>query len=41
MVWDDAAVLDGTRRMLDRRSRLIAEGERMIGWKLAFGDPSG
>ena len=38
-VWDDAAVLEGTRRMLDRRSRLIAEGERMIGWKLAFGAP--
>ena len=38
-VWDDAAVLEGTRLMLDRRSRLIEEGERMIGWKLAFGAP--
>lgn len=38
-VWDDASVLEGTRRMLDRRARLIEDGERMIGWKLAFGAP--
>jgi 2-keto-4-pentenoate hydratase len=25
--------------MLDRRARLIEQGERMIGWKLAFGAP--
>lgn len=37
--WDDPAVREGTRRMLDRRSRLLAEGGRMIGWKLGFGAP--
>lgn len=38
-VWDDVSVLEGTRRMLDQRAGLIEEGERMIGWKLAFGAP--
>lgn len=37
---DDPAVRDGMRRMLDRRSRLLAEGSRMIGWKLGFGAPA-
>lgn len=37
--WDEASVLEGTRRMLDRRSMLLEQGERMIGWKLAFGAP--
>ena len=37
--WDHASVLEGTRRMLDRRSKLLEQGERMIGWKLAFGAP--
>lgn len=37
--WDGASVLEGTRRMLDRRSRLLEQGGRMIGWKLAFGAP--
>ena len=37
--WDDVSVLEGTRRMLDRRSRLLKQGEQMIGWKLAFGAP--
>jgi 2-keto-4-pentenoate hydratase len=37
--WDDASVLEGTRRMLERRSELLEQGERMIGWKLAFGAP--
>ena len=37
--WDDASVLESTRRMLERRARLLERGERMIGWKLAFGSP--
>ena len=37
--WDGPAVREGTRRMLDRRSRLLAGGSRMIGWKLGFGAP--
>jgi 2-oxo-3-hexenedioate decarboxylase len=37
--WDDASVLEGTRRMLDKRAALLEQGERMIGWKLAFGAP--
>jgi 2-oxo-3-hexenedioate decarboxylase len=37
--WDDASVLEGTRWMLDRRAALLEQGERMIGWKLAFGAP--
>ena len=37
--WDGASVLEGTRRMLDRRSRLLEQGGQMIGWKLAFGAP--
>lgn len=36
---DDAAVREGTKRMLEERARLIGRGERMIGWKLAFGAP--
>ena len=39
--WDHASVLEGTRLMLDRRARLLEHGERMIGWKLAFGAPHG
>jgi 2-keto-4-pentenoate hydratase len=35
----DTAIQEGMRRMLEERSRLIARGERMIGWKLAFGSP--
>jgi 2-keto-4-pentenoate hydratase len=37
--WDRASVLEGTRLMLDRRERLLEQGGRMIGWKLAFGAP--
>ncbi len=34
------AVRNGLRRMLERRSALLAEGGRAIGWKLAFGSPA-
>jgi 2-keto-4-pentenoate hydratase len=38
--WDDPAVREGTRRMLDERARLLDRGEGMIGWKLGFGAPA-
>ena len=38
--WSDPAVLDATRRMLERRARLVAQGEGTIGWKLGFGAPA-
>ena len=37
--WDDPQVREGTRMMLEQRRRLLKQGVRMIGWKLAFGAP--
>jgi 2-keto-4-pentenoate hydratase len=34
------SVRDGIRRMLEQRSTLLQQGERMIGWKLGFGAPA-
>jgi len=38
--WDNPAVREGMRRMLEHRAELVGRGERMIGWKLAFGAPA-
>lgn len=37
--WDNPAVRRGLELMLERRSELLARGERTIGWKLGFGAP--
>lgn len=37
--WEDPAVRDGTRRMLESRREFLDRGERTIGWKLGFGAP--
>ena len=37
--WDDPAVRDGMRRMLEHRSEYLDRGESTIGWKLGFGAP--
>lgn len=38
--WENPAVREGMRRLLEQRSELVGRGERMIGWKLAFGAPA-
>lgn len=38
--WENPAVRAGMRRMLEHRAELVSRGERMIGWKLAFGAPA-
>src|ERR1700754_3924467 len=37
--WDDPRVVDGTRRQLAARDRMLAEGARRLGWKLGLGAP--
>ena len=37
--WDNERVREGTRKMLDLRTRALDRGERPIGWKLGFGAP--
>jgi 2-keto-4-pentenoate hydratase len=38
-VWDDPRVERGLRAQLDLRRRRLAEGDRPVGWKVAFGAP--
>jgi 2-keto-4-pentenoate hydratase len=38
-VWDDPRVARGVSAQLELRSRRLAEGERPLGWKVAFGAP--
>jgi 2-keto-4-pentenoate hydratase len=38
-VWEDPRVERGLRAQLDLRRRRLAEGDRPIGWKVAFGAP--
>ncbi|HEX6300360.1 MAG TPA: fumarylacetoacetate hydrolase family protein [Acidimicrobiia bacterium] len=38
--WENPAVREGMRRLLEHRAGLVSRGERMIGWKLAFGAPA-
>jgi 2-keto-4-pentenoate hydratase len=39
-VWEDPRVDRGLRAQLGLRARRLAEGERAIGWKVAFGAPA-
>lgn len=38
--WEDPRVIDGTRRQLVERRRLLDTGVRHVGWKVGFGAPS-
>ena len=38
-VWDDPRVRRGLEAQLDLRRRRLAEGDRPLGWKVAFGAP--
>jgi 2-keto-4-pentenoate hydratase len=38
-VWEDPRVARGLRAQLELRRRRLAEGERPLGWKVAFGAP--
>ncbi len=37
--WADPRVVEGTRRQLEARDRMLAEGARRLGWKLGLGAP--
>jgi 2-keto-4-pentenoate hydratase len=37
--WEDPRVVEGTRRQLAERDRLLAAGARRLGWKLGLGAP--
>lgn len=37
--WEDPRVIEGTRRQLAVRDRMLAEGARRLGWKLGLGAP--
>lgn len=37
--WEDPRVVEGTRRQLAERDRMLAEGARRLGWKLGLGAP--
>jgi 2-keto-4-pentenoate hydratase len=37
--WEDPRVIDGTRRQLAERDRMLAAGARRLGWKLGLGAP--
>lgn len=37
--WEDPRVVEGTRRQLSERDRMLAEGARRLGWKLGLGAP--
>jgi 2-keto-4-pentenoate hydratase len=37
--WEDPRVIEGTRRQLDARDRMVADGARRLGWKLGLGAP--
>lgn len=38
--WEKPALREGMQRMLERRAEHVDRGERMVGWKLAFGAPA-
>ena len=38
-VWEDPGVERGLRAQLELRRRRLAEGDRPVGWKVAFGAP--
>jgi 2-keto-4-pentenoate hydratase len=35
--WEDPRVVEGTRRQLAERERMLADGARRLGWKLGLG----
>jgi 2-keto-4-pentenoate hydratase len=37
--WEDPRIVEGTRRQLAERDRMLAEGARRLGWKLGLGAP--
>lgn len=37
--WEDPRVVEGTRRQLAERDRMLAGGARRLGWKLGLGAP--
>lgn len=37
--WEDSRVVEGTRRQLSERDRMLAGGARRLGWKLGLGAP--
>jgi 2-keto-4-pentenoate hydratase len=37
--WEDPRVVQGTRRQLSERDRMLADGARRLGWKLGLGAP--
>lgn len=37
--WEDPRVVEGTRRQLSERDRMLADGARRLGWKLGLGAP--
>jgi 2-keto-4-pentenoate hydratase len=37
--WEDPRVVEGTRRQLAERDRMLADGARRLGWKLGLGAP--
>jgi 2-keto-4-pentenoate hydratase len=37
--WEDPRVIDGTRRQLAERDRMLGEGAARLGWKLGLGAP--
>jgi 2-keto-4-pentenoate hydratase len=37
--WEDPRVIDGARRQLAERDRVLAEGATRLGWKLGLGAP--
>jgi 2-keto-4-pentenoate hydratase len=37
--WEDPRVIDGTRRQLAERDRILGEGATRLGWKLGLGAP--
>jgi 2-keto-4-pentenoate hydratase len=38
--WEDPRIKSGMQQQLRRRLELMAEGEKPLGWKLAFGGPA-
>jgi 2-keto-4-pentenoate hydratase len=39
-LWDDARVADGMAAQMKRRAECLANGERPVGWKVAFSAPA-
>ncbi len=38
--WEDQRIRDGMAAQLELRRKLLAEGQKPLGWKLAFGGPA-